>query len=108
MLDGMIKNYKDLIVWQKAYQLCLDVYMATKNIPKEERFGLISQIRRAAVSVSSNIAEGHGRKSKAEYIQFSYIAYGSICELETQILLADDLKYAKDGSLRTVHENIGY
>jgi four helix bundle protein len=103
----MIKSYKDLIVWQKAYQLCLDVYRSTKFFPKEERYGLISQIRRSAVSVPSNIAEGHGRKSKAEYIQFLYIAYGSICELETQILLADDLHFTKDESLRRVQENLG-
>lgn len=103
----MIRSFKDLIVWQKAYQLCLDVYKATKFFPKEERYGLTSQIRRAAVSVPSNIAEGHGRKSKAEYIQFLYIAYGSICELETQVLLADDLNFTKDESLRKVHDSLG-
>ena len=103
----MIRNYKDLIVWQKAYQLCLDVYKVTKVFPKEERYGLISQIRRSSVSVPSNIAEGHGRKSKAEYIQFLYIANGSLCELETQILLADDLNFTKDDSLRKVQKNIG-
>ena len=104
---GMIKNYKDLTVWKRAYQLCLTVYSATKEFPREERYGLISQIRRAAVSIPGNIAEGHGRKSKAEYIQFLYVAYGSICELETQVMLADDLKYAGEGSLRRVQEDIG-
>lgn len=103
----MIKNYKDLTVWQRAYQLCLTVYNATKEFPKEERYGLISQIRRAAVSLPSNIAEGNGRKSRTEYIQFLYIAYGSICELETQILLAGDLNYAGKESLKTVMKDIG-
>ncbi|MEM3422044.1 MAG: four helix bundle protein [Candidatus Hadarchaeum sp.] len=87
----MLKDYKDLKVWQKAYHLCLSVYQVTKDFPSEERYGLTSQIRRAAVSVPSNIAEGYGRKTTPEYIQFLYIAYGSICELETQILLAGDL-----------------
>jgi len=106
-VKGMIRSFKDLIVWQKAFQLCLDVYRATKVFPKDERYGLISQIRRAAVSVPSNIAEGHGLKSKAEYIQFLYVAYGSICELETQILIADDLNLTKDGSLKKVHDSLG-
>jgi four helix bundle protein len=83
----MLKSYKELIVWQKAYHLCLGVYRATKGFPKEEIYGLTSQMRRAAVSVPCNIAEGYGRKSTREYIRSLYIAYGSICELETQILI---------------------
>lgn len=89
----MLKNYKDLLVWQKAYQLCLAVYRATKGYPHEERYGLTSQIRRAAVSVPSNIAEGYGRKTTLDYIRFLYIAYGSNCELETQLLISGDLGY---------------
>ena len=98
----MLKNYKELKVWQKAYQLCGDIYKSTRSFPKEERYGLTSQIRRFAVSVPSNIAEGYGRKTTQEYIsefgsigQALYIAYGSNCELETQILLAGDLLYLK-------------
>ena len=91
----MLKNYKELKVWQKAYQLCGDIYKSTRSFPKEERYGLTSQIRRSAVSVPSNIAEGYGRKTTQEYIQALYIAYGSNCELETQILLAGDLRYLK-------------
>ena len=87
----MLKNYKELKVWQRSYQLCLEIYGITKGFPKEERYGLSSQIRRAAVSVPSNIAEGYGRKTTPEYIRFLYIAYGSNCELETQILLSKDL-----------------
>ena len=103
----MIKNYKDLNVWQKAYQLCLNVYKATKDFPKEELYCLASQIRRAAVSVPSNIAEGHGRKTRPEYIQFLHVAYGSICELETQISLSGDLQYIKEDKLKDFQKDIG-
>jgi len=89
----MLKDYKELKVWQRSYQLCLDIYKITKEFPKEEQYSLTSQIRRAAVSVPSNIAEGYGRKTTADYIRFLYIAYGSNCELETQILLSGGLCY---------------
>lgn len=89
----ILKNYKELKVWQKAYKLCLEIYSATSEFPKEEKFGLMSQIRRAVVSVVSNIAEGYGRKTTAEYIRSLYIAYCSNCELETQMLLSGDLGY---------------
>jgi len=79
----MLKNYKKLKVWQKSYQLCLKVYRITAGFPKEESFGLTSQIRRATVSVPSNIAEGYGRKRAADYIRYLYIAYGSNYELKT-------------------------
>jgi four helix bundle protein len=103
----MLKNYKGLKVWQKSYQLCLEIYRITKGFPKEERYGLTSQIRRAAVSVPSNIAEGYGRKTTLEYIRFLYIAYGSNCELETQILLSGDLGYIETGKLETLKEEVG-
>jgi four helix bundle protein len=102
----MLKNYRELIVWQKSYQLCLDIYRITKGFPKEERYGLTSQIRRAAVSVPSNIAEGYGRKTTLEYIRALYVAYGSNCELETQILLAKDLNYIKNEDAEDILENI--
>ena len=89
----MLKNYKELKVWQKSYDLCLDVYRITTRFPNEERYGLTSQLRRAAVSVPSNIAEGYGRKTTNDYIRMLYISYGSLCELETQILLAGDLDF---------------
>ncbi|OGP83937.1 MAG: hypothetical protein A2Z08_07710 [Deltaproteobacteria bacterium RBG_16_54_11] len=91
----MLKNYKELKVWQKAYQLCIAIYKVTKHFPNEERYGLTSQIRRSAVSVPSNIAEGYGRKTTQEYMHSLYIAYGSHCELETQIMLSKDLGYIK-------------
>jgi len=93
----MLKNYKELKVWQRSYQLCLEIYKITKRFPNGERYGLTSQIRRAAVSVPSNIAEGYGRKTTQEYIRFLYIAYGSNCEMETQILLSGDLDYIETG-----------
>ena len=102
----MLKNYRELKVWQKAYQVCIDIYKITKVFPREERYGLTSQIRRAAVSVPSNIAEGYGRKTTQEYIQALYIAYGSNCELETQILLSGDLGYIKLDVLNKLQENI--
>ena len=87
----MLKNYKELKVWQKSYELCLEIYRITAKFPKEERYGLTSQIRRSVVSIPSNIAEGYGRKTTIDYIRMLYISYGSVCELETQILLAGDL-----------------
>jgi len=102
----MLRNYKDLKVWQKSYQLCLDIYKITKGFPKEERYGLTSQTRRAAVSVPSNIAEGYGRKTTPEYIRSLYVAHGSSCELETQILLTGDLGYINSELLKKVQKDI--
>jgi four helix bundle protein len=102
----MLKNYKELKVWQKAYQLCLKVYRITKGFPREERYGLTSQIRRAAVSISSNIAEGYGRKTTPEYIRSLYLAYGSNCELETQVLLSGDLDYIKAKEMEELQGDI--
>lgn len=90
----MLKNYKELKVWQKSYSLCMEIYKVTGQFPNEEKYGLTSQIRRSAVSIPSNIAEGYGRKTTADYIRMLDIAYGSLCELETQIMIADDLNYA--------------
>ena len=91
----MLKNYKELKVWQKAYELCLKIYKTTKTFPKEERYGLTSQIRRAAVSIPSNIAEGYGRRTTGEYIQALYVVYGSQCELETQISFGWGFRFHK-------------
>ena len=103
----MLRHYKDLKVWQKAYQLCITIYKITRHFPKEERYGLTSQIRRSAVSVPSNIAEGYGRKTTPEYIQSLFIAYGSHCELETQILLSKDLGYIKAEDFEVLQKDIG-
>ncbi len=86
-------NYKDLSVWQKSMDLVAEIYNLTQLLPKEETFGLTNQMRRAAVSVPSNIAEGHSRFSKKEYKQFISIAHGSTAELETQLLICEKLGY---------------
>jgi len=103
----MLKSYKELKVWQKAYNLCIEIYKITKTFPKEELYGLTSQIRRAAVSVPSNIAEGYGRKTTPEYLRSLYIAYGSSCELETQILLSGDLGLMKVEALNKLQADLG-
>lgn len=87
-----IKTYKELIVWQKSIQLVKEVYILTKDFPNSEIYGLTSQMRRAAVSIPSNIAEGYGRKSSKSYAQFYSIAFGSALELETQLIIAKELK----------------
>ena len=105
-MSEKLKSYKELKVWQRSYQLCLEIYKITKGFPDEEKYGLTSQLRRAAVSVPSNISEGYGRKTTPEYIQFLYIAYGSVCEIETQILLSGDLGYISNGRLEMLKEGI--
>ena len=94
------KSYKDLIVWQKSMDLTQNVYDYTELLPKEELFGLSSQMRRCALSIPSNIAEGYGRCSDKEFIRFLYIASGSLAELETQMLLAVRLKYYNEEQLQ--------
>lgn len=88
-----VKNYRELIVWQKAMALVELVYQATKMFPKEELYGLTNQIRRAVVSIPSNIAEGQTRQSSAEFKRFLSIAQGSRAEVETQIMIAQRLNY---------------
>ncbi len=91
----MSNSYRDLIVWQKARVLVRDVYSATKHFPMDERFGLVSQLRRAGVSVVANIAEGQGRNTSGEFHHFLGMAKGSLTELETELMIADDLGYLK-------------
>lgn len=88
-----MSSHKDLIVWQKSIEFVTNIYLVTKSFPKEELFGLTSQLRRAAVSIASNIAEGSGRKHEKELIQFLYIALGSSSEIETQLLIAKNINY---------------
>jgi four helix bundle protein len=106
----MSANHKDLIVWQRAMNLVVHVYRFTETFPKEEMYGLVSQMRRAAVSIPSNIAEGKGRFSRKELIQFLLNARGSLLELETQIEIARALGYAgaqETNSLVTRSSEVG-
>ncbi len=102
----MLKNYKDLKVWKKSYKLSLEIYRITAKFPREEIYGLTSQIRRSVVSIPSNTAEGFGRKTTTDYIRMLYISYGSVCELETQILLAGDLDLIEKGELGLLIKDI--
>ena len=90
--NGAVLSYRDLAVWQKALDLAEAVYVATQSFPRQEVYGLTSQMRRAAVSVASNIAEGHARQTRGEYIQSVGIARGSLAELQTQTILAARLQ----------------
>ena len=88
----MLRSYRDLLVWQKALELTVLIYRLSEGFPRTEIYGLTSQIRRASVSVPSNIAEGYGRGSRKEYLQFLFVAQGSLKELETQTILSQRLK----------------
>ena len=90
-----ILSYKDLVVWQKGIELVSLIYKISKRFPSEERFGLVSQMQRAAVSVPSNIAEGRGRRSRKDFIQFLYFALGSLAELDTQLIIAEKQGYTE-------------
>lgn len=89
----MLNSYKELVVWQKSFELSKKIYEVTTKFPKSEVYGLASQMQRAVVSIPSNIAEGYTRAHRQEYIQFLRISFGSGAELETQLLLAKDLRY---------------
>ncbi len=93
-----VESYRDLIVWQKAMDLVVAIYRETDGWPSSEKFGLIQQLRRCAVSVPSNIAEGQGRRNDREFVQFLRFAHGSLREAETQITLAQRLGYCSDES----------
>lgn len=91
-----IKTYKDLLIWQKGILLAEHAYVLTKDFPQDEIYSLTNQIKRSAVSISSNIAEGYGRNSTKSYVNFLKIARGSLYELETQLILADKFNFISD------------
>lgn len=105
MGDG-IKSYEDLVAWQLTVAASLEVYRLTQSFPDHERFGLTSQVRRAAVSVPSNIAEGYGRGSRQDYARFLRVARGSLYEVETQLLIAVRLGYLGDEAHRAIREKL--
>jgi four helix bundle protein len=100
MKGPAVKNYKELLVSRKAHQMTLDIYSATRSFPKEELYGLTSQLRRSAASIGANIAEGLGRRSNNEICRFLQISRGSASETEYHLLLARDLKFLRDEDFR--------
>jgi four helix bundle protein len=96
------ENYQDLIAWQKAMDLVEGVYRATRGWPKEELYGLINQVRRAAVSVPANVAEGQGRRSSQEFLHHVSIAHGSLREVETHLLISRRLGYSDEATCEAV------
>lgn len=101
-----IKNFTDLHAWKEVHALVLEVYRLTRDFPKEEQFGLSTQLRRAAISITSNIAEGFSRSSLKEKIQFYSISLGSLTEVENQLLAAQDLGYLPDANSATVQQTM--
>ena len=95
-------SYRDLKVWQLGVDLALEVYRVSTDFPKSEQYGLTSQLRRAAVSIASNIAEGHARKTQKELHRFLNIAKGSLAELETQLIIASELGFVDKGRIETL------
>lgn len=98
-----MSDFRDLMVWQKAHELTMQVYRVTAEFPKQEMYGLVSQMRRCAVSVGSNIAEGKGRRGDTEFGRFIQIASGSLTELEYQLLLSRDLKYLPEDEYQGIN-----
>ncbi len=101
MNNKPVNSHKDLDAWIKSVRLVTDIYKVTKRFPKDELYGLAVQMRRAAVSIPSNIAEGASRNSRKEFMQFLYIALGSTSELETQIIISRNLSYIEDPQVET-------
>lgn len=99
---GEIKSYQDLLIWQKGKEITLKVYQLTNSFPKEELYALTSQIRRCSISIPSNIAEGWGRGTDKNIINFLSISKGSLYELETQLIIAFDLKYINEIQLNEI------
>ena len=103
-----IKHFKELKVWQKSIEIVKDIYEITKCFPKEEIYGLTTQMRRCAISVPSNIVEGFKRYHAKEYKQFLYIALGSLAELETQIVIPKEVGLIEDSTLDSVNEKLDH
>ena len=104
-MNTEIKTYRDLLVWQKSMVLVTQIYKTAKSFPKDETYGLVSQIRRCAVSIPSNIAEGYGRNSTNDYVRFLRIAMGSLYELQTQIEISLNLGYFSKTDFERLRES---
>lgn len=99
-MAAVVKSFRDLVVWQESIGLCLGLYKLTNQFPREEIYGLSSQLRRAGVSVPSNIAEGFGRRSRSDYRSFLRVARGSVLEVQTQLIIARELQYGEPEKIR--------
>lgn len=104
IMNNKIRDFTDLNAWKEGHKLVIIVYKATDNFPGKETFSLTDQMRRAAVSVTSNIAEGFGRHSYKEKIQFYYLAQGSLIELKNQLIVAKDVKYLPEQTFKQIYE----
>ncbi|PSB04931.1 four helix bundle protein [Merismopedia glauca] len=102
MTDSKIQSYRDLRVWQEAVNLAEICYRLTRNFPKDELYGMVAQIRRASVSISANIAEGYGRRTRGEYIQFLYMGQGSLKELETHLIICQRVQLASPENITPI------
>lgn len=102
----MNHNFRELNIWKRSKDLCISIYKITQVFPKEEMFGLTSQIRRSSVSVPSNIAEGCGRNTQKQLVQFLNIAMGSLTELETQVIISDELSYIGSEKAKVILDEI--
>ena len=100
-----MQSYKELFVYQKGYQLSWEIYRVTNNFPQEELYGIVSQMRRAAISIPCNVAEGYRRGHRKEYIQFLYIAQGSCGELETLLSLSKDLRFLDEQTFNNLYQS---
>ncbi len=99
-------RYKELKFWQFSRAFCIDIYKITSSFPENEKFGLVSQLRRASVSIASNIAEGASRKSNKDFSRFLTIALGSCYEIETQLIISNDLNFISDGDYKSTQEKL--
>lgn len=104
MNNGKIQSFTDLNTWKEGHKLVITIYKITKTFPKEETYSIIDQMRRASSSVTANIAEGFGRQTYKEKLQFYYMAQGSLTELKNFILIAKDVKYLEDGDFNNLSE----
>ncbi len=101
-----METHKNLLVWQKSIVFVTNVYQLTKSFPKEELYCIVSQIRRSAISIPSNIAEGCARKNTKEYVQFLYVSLGSAAELETQLIISSNLAYIEQKRLQNIQSEL--
>lgn len=106
MMGQQVNSYRDLVVWQKSVQLVTKVYTLSRDFPRQETYGLVDQMRRAAVSIPSNIAEGQARRFTAEFRHFLHVASGSLAELDTQTVIANKLGYLSAEQLQEIESDI--